>query len=209
MAAPGGRDPGALAAVLGGLLWVLHAVLLVSRPEGCVAQGCALSAVPPRPSEDLAWLLLLAVVLLALAAGRPARAEGRAGRGLLLAGSGLMWTGAVLLVVGLGVNAVAAGDSPLWWLHDSDSLGRLLPVAGSMLTGIGMLRMRGPATWAGVALVVAALVAVPFNAQDERVLLDVPLGLAWLSWGWSSATRAGASGPEPVDPGAGRGYRGI
>jgi hypothetical protein len=38
-------------------------------------------------------------------------------------------------------------------------------------------------------LIVAALVSLPFNAQDDRVLLSVPLGLAWLALGISWAIR--------------------
>ncbi|MCZ2860808.1 hypothetical protein [Blastococcus sp. VKM Ac-2987] len=81
------------------------------------------------------------------------------------------------------MNAALPGDSPLWWLHDTDSLGRLVPVAGALLTGVGGLRAGGSWRWSGSALIVAALVSLPFNAQDDRVLLSVPLGVAWLAWG--------------------------
>jgi hypothetical protein len=105
------------------------------------------------------------------------------------AGTALLWIGAVLLAAGIIVNAALPGDSPLWWLHDSDSLGRLVPVVGALLTGVGGLRTGGPLRWSGSALIIAALVSLPFNAQDDRVLLSVPLGVAWLALGISWAMR--------------------
>ena len=140
-----------------------------------------------RPSEDLAWLLLPAVVALAVAAGRLTL-----GARLVGAGAVLLWIGAALLAAGIVVNAVLPGDSPLWWLHDTDTLGRLVPVVGFLLAGVGVVGSRFPAGWAGGAVVVAALVAVPFNAQDERALVSVPLGLAWVALGlaWASEERA-------------------
>ena len=48
---------------------------------------------------------------------------------------------------------------------------------------------RRPLRWSGSALLVAALVSLPFNAPDDRVLLSVPLGLAWLALGISWAMR--------------------
>ena len=89
---------------------------------------------------------------------------------------------------GLVVNAVLPGDSPLWWLHDSDSLGRMFPVVGSLMIGIGVLRNGGGVRWAGGLLVVSAVASLPVNVQDDRVLLDLPLGLAWCLLGllWRS-----------------------
>ena len=192
------RGIGAACAMLGGTAWTLHDALLALRPEGCVADGRATSPVAPRPSEDLAWLVVVAVVLMAVAAGLLADVRRRPGHVLVRIGTGALWTGAALLVLGLVVNAVLPGDSPLWWLHDSDSLGRVVPVVGSLLIGIGVLRTGWMAPWGGITLVIAALVSVPFNAQDDRVLLDVPLGLAWLFLGLLGAARREAPGPTRV-----------
>jgi hypothetical protein len=90
------------------------------------------------------------------------------------------------------VNAALPGDSPLWWLHDTDTLGRLVPVAGTFLSGLGIARARYPSPWVGGVLVVGSLVALPFNAQDDRALLSVPLGLAWIVTGAWWATRRSA-----------------
>jgi hypothetical protein len=182
--------------VFGGAIWTLHTLWLNARPEGCVRADCWLPGASNRPSEDLAWLFLLSVLALAMAASRLASGLSASGRGLLRAGTALLWGGAVLLAVGIAVNAALPGDSPLWWLHDTDSLGRLLPVVGALLTGVGGLRTGGPLRWPGAALIVAALVSLPFNAQDDRVLLSLPLGVAWLALGihWAMRNKV----PQPA-----------
>lgn len=177
-------------AVLGGATWATHAVVLGSRPEGCVAEGCWAPGASNRPSEDLAWLLLSAVVVLTVAVGRLVEEVPRRGRRLITAGKVLMLIGASLLAGGVVANAVLAGNSPLWWLHDTDSLGRLVPVAGAFVAGLGVLRSRQPARWVGAVLVVGSVVALPVNAQDDRVLLSIPLGLAWVvTGGWWAVRR--------------------
>lgn len=103
---------------------------------------------------------------------------------MLRAATGFMVAGAVALAAGIVVNTATAGESPLWWLHDSDSLGRFLPVVGTLLAGIGIVRHRVLGRWAGVALVVAALACFQFNAQDARVLFALPLGPAWVAVGF-------------------------
>jgi hypothetical protein len=175
--------------VFGGAVWILHALWLSARPEGCVGAGCWFPGASNRPSEDLAWVFLLSVVALAVAGSRLAGGPSASGRGSFRAGTALLWIGAVLLAVGIAVNAALPGDSPLWWLHDTDSLGRFVPVAGTLLMGVGGLRAGGPLRWSGTALIVAALVSLPFNAQDDRVLLSVPLGVVWLALGISWAMR--------------------
>lgn len=176
-------------AVSGGAIWTLHALWLSARPEGCVGADCRFPGASNRPSEDLAWLFLLSVVALALAVPRLAGAPATSGRRSFRVGTALLWAGAALLAAGIAVNAALPGDSPLWWLHDTDSLGRLVPVAGALLTGIGAVRAGGPLRLPGSALIVAALVSLPFNAQDDRVLLSVPLGVAWVALGISCRRR--------------------
>ncbi len=178
-------------AMVGGGIWAAHAVVLSRRPPGCVSEDCWATGASHRPSEDLAWLLLLAVVALAVAVGRLGAERRERGRRLIRGGSVLLWTGTALLAGGLVVNAVLPGGSPLWWLHDTDTLGRLVPVAGAFVTGLGITRSRHPSPWGGVVLVFASLVALPFNAQDDRALLSVPLGVAWVVTGAWWAARPG------------------
>lgn len=170
-------------AIVGGGIWAAHAVVLDRRPPGCVAQDCWAAGASYRPSEDLAWLLLLAVVALAVAVGRLDTERWDRGRRLVRASGVLLWAGAGLLAGGMAVNAALPGDSPLWWLHDTDTLGRLVPVAGAFIGGWGIVRSRRPSPWVGALLVVASVVALGFNAQDVRALLSVPLGLAWVVTG--------------------------
>ena len=175
--------------MVGGGIWAAHAVILNRRPPGCASNDCWATGASHRPSEDLAWLLLPAVVALAVAVGRLSREGWHRGGRLIRAGGVLLWVGAGLLAGGMVVNAALPGDSPLWWLHDTDTLGRLVPVAGAFIGGWGIVRSRCPSSWVGALLVVASVVAVPFNAQDDRALLSVPLGLAWVVTGAWWATR--------------------
>jgi hypothetical protein len=177
--------------VVGGGVWAAHAVVLGTRPPGCVSEDCWSPGASYRPSEDLAWLLVLAVVALAVAVGRLNAERWDRGRRLVRASRVLLWVGAGLLAGGMVVNAALPGDSPLWWLHDTDTLGRLVPVAGAFLSGLGIVRARYPSPWIGGVLVVGSLVALAFNAQDDRALLSVPLGLAWVVTGaWWAARRS-------------------
>jgi hypothetical protein len=92
----------------------------------------------------------------------------------------LMATGGLLVLGGVVVNSVMAGDSPLWWLHDTDTLGRIIPVVASVVAGLAAVRRLWFNRWAGVLLMGAALASLPLNVQDDRVLLNVPLGGAWV-----------------------------
>lgn len=194
---------GRLAAVcwlIGGALWVVHVALLHARPEGCIAEGCTVAGSSARPTEDLLWLFLLAVSALGsgilLAPTR--RARGRTARRFA---AGLVLAGVAALSLGLLVNAAIAGDSPLWWLHDSDSMGRLLPVLASGAAGVAALRGQWLhlGRWQGVLLILSALASFGFNAQTERIVFTVPLGLAWVAVGLAQLLRGvGRQGSDPA-----------
>lgn len=162
-----------------GALWTLHAVVLDLRPEGCIATRCDVSGTTPRPTEDLSWLFLVSVLALGVGMWTAVGSEGSRGRVAWLAGTGLVLAGAAVLLLGLVVNALLTGDSPLWWLHDSDSLGRFLPTFGSLAAGIAAIRGHWLARWHGVLLALSVIVSLGFNAQTDRILLTVPLGVAW------------------------------
>lgn len=99
------------------------------------------------------------------------------------------------LSLGLVINAALPGDSPLWWLHDSDSMGRLLPVLGTVAAGVAAVRGHWLGRWQGVLLIGSALASFGFNAQIDRILFTVPLGAAWTVVG-SSRLLSGAGGPR-------------
>lgn len=157
-------------------------MLLSVRPVGCVGEACFEVGRGHRESEDLAWLLLSSVLLLALGTGLAGRQRGGARTPWRMTAFVLLLVGAVLLVVGLFMNASSPAGSPLWWLHDSDTLGRILPVAGTMAAGVSMATIPG-ARWLAFLLIGSALLGLGFNAQDERTLLSIPVGLAWVAYG--------------------------
>lgn len=166
------RSAGGWAGVAGSGALALHALLIAARPVGCVAEACD-GSVPHRPSEDLAWLFLLAMALLtvALALGREPL------RGWRAAALAAFAAATALLAVGMVVNGGSSAGSALWWLHDTDTLPRFLAVLGTGSVGVAALRSDEP-RWVGGALLAAALLALPFNIQDWRVLLNLPLAAA-------------------------------
>ena len=180
--------------VFGGAIWVGHVLVLAARPEGCIADGCRSAGASVRITEDLLWLFLVALAALGLgmayaSAGRGKGQRQRRGGGAVRLATGLVLAGAATCVLGLVVNAVLPGDSPIWWLHDSDSLGRFLPVLGSALGGVAAWRGRWLRRWQGALLVVTALASLGFNAQTDRILFALPLGVAWVVVGASELFR--------------------
>ncbi len=170
-----------ISAVLGGSLWLVHTILLAVRPLGCVGEACFQGGRHHRDSEDIAWVLLVSVLLLAVSAGS-APSRDRRVRPFLTASFVLLSLGAALLALGLVVNRGSSDGSPLWWLHDSDTLGRIVPVLGTLTAGIGMLR-DGTPRWLPTLFILAAAASFGVNIQDERVLLGLPAGLAWAALG--------------------------
>jgi hypothetical protein len=68
-----------------------------------------------------------------------------------------------------------------------------------LLVGVALLGRRSASPLLGAALAVAALLSVPFNAQDGRVLLDLPLGLVWAAAGlWWLLQEGRSAGATPL-----------
>lgn len=179
-----------LAAIGGGLLWSLFAVMASTKPIGCITVTCSIR--PMRETTDLAPLMLSAMVLLLIGfAGLLAFAarEGRFGRGMK---SGVVLTslGAVILAAALAIQAILyAGDFPA--MPSFVIPGGILLAAGVLLLGIAIYRLM-PA-WVGTFLVVSAVALVFGNDQDARVLLYVPFGLAWMAIGWTLLSGSASS----------------
>jgi hypothetical protein len=179
---PSLRRLAGLTALIGGIVWFAHTVLLATRPVGCVGAACFEGGRTHRDTEDIAWVLLIAVLLLAVSIGSGLSRGLKPGRRLRFAALVLWGSGAALLVLGLVLNGGRSTGASLWWLHDSDTLGRLLPVLGTLAFGFGMLSA-GSHRWLAVLLIVAAILGFGFNAQDERTLLSLPIGMAWGAFG--------------------------
>ena len=91
----------ALAALLGGVLWLIGTVIHASKPRGCIAEECAFR--PMRETGALDGMLMLLSLLLF--------AVGAAGLVILIRGAGRFGeagkTGAVIGVVGAALLMIA------------------------------------------------------------------------------------------------------
>jgi hypothetical protein len=164
----------AVAGISGAVIMAVHAVLIAVRPEGCVGQACSGGAAH-RGSEDISWLFLIAVALLAFAVAG-SRTLPRWGR---IATATTLAVGAILLGIGLAINRGSSYGNPLWWLVDSDTLGRFVPLIATGIAGVAVLRSPVPRAWVAYLLLAAFVIGLPFNIQDWRVLLNLPMAAAW------------------------------
>jgi hypothetical protein len=173
---------GGLAIILAGVLWMAFALVLSSRPEGCVGAACDLPGRTYRTWGPLAPALFIAAALL-LIGGMVALAWyawNRPGFGMLGR------VGFLLSVVGGALIASGTAIQALFFNGDFQLMpfflipGWLALIMGFLLLDSALLRARMVLRWAGVLLLLSALVLLGFNDQDVRVLLAVPLGLNWV-----------------------------
>lgn len=173
---------GGPAAIAGGLLLIIFAVLVSFKPIGCIGATCAVRDM--RAYDEYAPLLLASLVFIffGLAATvAHARALGRFGR--------LGWWGTILSGVGAVVLAVAIliqellfdGDFP--YMPSLVIPAILLTTIGFLLLGVVLLRVLP--TWVGTVLIIGGLLLPFSNDQDTRVLLFIPFGLAWIAVGYA------------------------
>ena len=173
---------GGLAIILAGVLWMAFALVLSSQPEGCFGAVCDLPGRTYRTWGPLAPALFIAAAVLLIggmvavgwyAWNRPR--FGMLGRvGLLLSA-----VGGALIASGTAIQALFFNwDFPLMPFFVIP--GWLALIMGFLLLGSALLRAQMVPRWAGVLLLLSALVLLGFNDQDVRVLLAVPLGLSWV-----------------------------
>jgi hypothetical protein len=182
------------AGMLGGMLWIGSAISTAAKPVGCVADACSLPGRSMRESSALDGILFIAALTLFMAgaAGLLLRARstgrfGRTGRAALA----IAVTGITLIVVaGLAQEIFFDGDFPLMPFFIIP--GVLALIAGFALTGIHIMRTNVLPRWAGAALTVGASAMLVFNDQDARVLMAIPLGLAWIAVGYVLWSERGA-----------------
>jgi hypothetical protein len=173
---------GGLAIILAGVLWMAFALALSSQPEGCVGAGCDLPGRTYRTWGPLAPGLFIAAALL-LIGGMVALAWyawNRPGFGMLgRIGLMLSTVGGALIASGTAIQALFFnGDFQLMPFFVIP--GWLALIMGFLLLGSALLLARMVPRWAGVLLLLSALVLLGYNDQDVRVLLAVPLGLSWV-----------------------------
>ena len=168
-----------MAAMLGGMLWIVAAIITASKPQGCIDPECDVLAM--RDTSDVALLLLLALLLSAIGLAGVfirARNNGRLDRwgqiGLVLSSVGL-----ALLVLGMVLSAI----SEVFWVLAP--LGGLALVIGLALVGIAALRMEVLPRWAAVLLVIGSLGMLGFNDQNAQALMAIPFGIGWLAVGYA------------------------
>jgi hypothetical protein len=197
MASPNLVRWGGLAAMLGGALFVVSALLITSMPLGCIGDECA-----SRPMRDtgvaggLSMLALLLVMVGAAGLVVRVRRTGRLGR-LGKAGIIVAAVGAALPVIGSLIQGVLFdGDYPLMPFFVIP--GVLALVVGFVLLGLAVLRARVLPRWAAVLLVVGSLAMLGFNDRNMQALMAIPFGIAWMATGYTLWSGKG----EPIQQSA-------
>ncbi len=166
-----------LAAVIGGVLWIVYAIVVAQMPAGCIADECYIR--PMRDTSAAAPLFILAVLLIGLGVtslGSRARATGRLrmlGRGGLIAVS----AGMLMLMLALLVQSLFFRDNFPLMPYIVIPAGLAL-VVGFLLLGIAILRSGVVPRWTVALLIIAALALLGINDQNERILLAIPFGMA-------------------------------
>jgi hypothetical protein len=168
-----------LAAMLGGALFVVSAVVISTMPRGCIGDECA--ARPMRETGAAGALLMLALLLVVVGlAGLVIRARNAGRLGVLgKMGAVVAAVGAALPVVGSVVQGfLYGGDYPLMPLF-------VIPgVVGFVLLGTAVLRAGVLPRWAAALLVVGSLAMLGFNDQNWQALMAIPFGIAWVAVGY-------------------------
>lgn len=164
------RDFAAGAAIVGGLIWMTTVVMTALRPLGHFGAH--------RSTLDLHPTILVAFVLMAWAATTLA-SELRPSR-LAWAGAAASWIAVALFSLNVAVVLATGDDAPVWPTHYSSFFLMALSIS---LLGVATLRRRAvPAAYA--ITMIGPVVLMPFgNAQDDRVVLWLPLGVGAIACG--------------------------
>jgi hypothetical protein len=172
-----------LAAMLGGALFVVSAVVIASMPRGCIGDECA--SRPMRETGVAGALLMLALLLVVIGAAGlviQARDAGRLGR-LGKTGIVLGAVGAALPVIGSVIQGILFdGDYPLMPYFVIP--GVLALVVGFVLLGLAVLQAKVLPLWAAVLLIAGTLAMLGFNDQNARALMAIPFGISWVAVGY-------------------------
>lgn len=175
---------GGLAAILGGIMLIVHSVGAASMPRGCIGDvECAIRPMRDTGVFGVFFLLALPLLLAGMASlALRARKAGRFGR-LGLAGV-ILGSAAVATLSGAIVAQTFffGGDFPLMPYFVIP--GELALLVGFTLVGIAVLRGGVLPRWTSALLVVSTIVMLWFNDQNAFVLLGIPFALAWMTVGY-------------------------
>ena len=165
---------GGLAAMVGGVLWMVVFALFALRPSGP-------GVMPPYRSFEGLYLpnLVSVVLIVAGIVALHARLRSLYGR-LGTAGFILALVGAAMLVI--------SGASWPWEL-----IGAIALLLGSLLIGVATLVANAPPRWGAIALIVGSLAFFLYNTETARAWFALPYGAAWVVVGyllWSGGAEA-------------------
>ena len=183
-------------AAIGGSAWTAATVIHASQPRGCVGDECVGLAMRDATPATSLLVAVAAVMMVASGAGllQLVRRRGRLG-----------WTGAVgatACAVGIVLLALATAlqeifyDGDFAWMPVFVGPGVIALAVGLALVGWTIRRSRVVPSWAGVCMLVGALLLLGANEQTAAVLLAAPFGLAWLATG--AALLSGRSWSAPA-----------
>ena len=163
-----------LAAMLGGVLWIVVFTLYALRPSGP-------AVTPPYRSFEGLYLpnLVSVVLIVAGIVALHSRLRSLYGR--------LGTAGFILALVGAAVLVISGASWP-WEL-----VGAIALLLGSLLMGVAALVVNAPLRWGAIALVVGSLVFFLYNTETARVWFALPYGAAWVVVGyllWSGGAEA-------------------
>jgi hypothetical protein len=170
---------GGLAAMVGGVLWMVVFTLYALRPSGP-------GVTPPYRGLEGLYLPNLVSVLLIVAGIATLHTRLRSLYGRLgIAGFILALVGAAVLVV--------SGASWPWEL-----IGAIALLLGLLLMGVAALMVNTPLRWGAIALIVGSLVFFLYNTETARVWFALPYGVAWVVVGYLLWSGGGEVAQRPT-----------
>jgi hypothetical protein len=175
------------AAIGGGILLILFAVMAAAKPRGCIGEEeCAVRPIRETGDIDAFAFVGFFLILIGLA-GLVVRVQA-AGRLSLLGKVGVVLIAlgaATFLLVGSGIVTPSDESMPAFVIPAGAAI-----AIGVILLGITILRSRVLPAWASWLLIIGALAILGQNDQDIRILLGIPFGVAWLGIGYVLLTSA-------------------
>lgn len=190
-----------LAAILGGIFWVVAVILHSMAPTGCVGAECAIQ--PMRATTPLvAGIGATAALFIMIGMAGLVFVARRIGRHRRLADAGL-----IVAAVGFGILLLAVLLQAVFFDGDMPGMpffvmpGFIGVIIGFALIAIFILRSAFLPPWLGVFLVAAAVLLIGANEQTAAVLFAVPFGVAVSTVGlfmWSAGERVLAHAHAPA-----------